>query len=69
MTAHFEAWEKEAVLLNRAKATLNRYRSVFANFRAFLEHDDATKVTAEDVIRFKDARLTEGIKGKTINET
>jgi hypothetical protein len=43
----------------------NRYRSVFTNFRFFLGHDDATKVTAEDVIRFKDARLGEGISGKT----
>ncbi len=68
MTAMFEAWEKEALQLNRASATPNRYRSVFANFRSFLKHDDATKVTAEDVIRFKDARLGEGIAGKTIKD-
>ncbi len=68
MTAMFGAWEKEALQLNRASATPNRYRSVFANFRAFLAHDDATRVTAEDVIRFKDARLAEGISGKTIKD-
>jgi integrase len=68
MTAMFEAWEKEALQLNRASATPNRYRSVFTNFRSFLGHDDATKVTPEDVIRFKDARLEEGISGKTIKD-
>jgi integrase len=68
MTAMFAAWEKEAIQLNRASATPNRYRSVFTNFRAFLGHDDATKITAEDVIRFKDARLAEGISGKTIKD-
>jgi len=68
MTAMFGAWEKEAMQLNRASATPNRYRSVFTSFRAFLGHDDATKVTVEDVIRFKDARLAEGISGKTIKD-
>jgi integrase len=68
MTAMFEAWEKEAMQLNRASATPNRYRSVFTNFRGFLGHNDAMKVTAEDVIRFKDARLAEGISGKTIKD-
>lgn len=68
MTAMFAAWEKEAVQLNRASATPYRYRSVFANFRSFMGHDDATKVTTEDVIRFKDARLGEGISGKTIKD-
>ena len=68
MTAMFEAWEKEAIQLNRASATPNRYRSVFANFRSFLGHDDATKVTPEDIIQFKDARLGEGISGKTIKD-
>jgi len=57
MTALFDAWEREAAQLNRASATANRYRSVFANFHTFLEHDDAARVTPEDVIRFKDARL------------
>jgi site-specific recombinase XerD len=68
MTAMFEAWEKEALQLSRASATPNRYRSVVANFRSFLGQDDATKVTVEDVIRFKDARLGEVIAGKTIGD-
>ncbi|NIX78104.1 DUF6538 domain-containing protein [Microvirga terricola] len=64
----FDAWEKEATHLHRAKATINRYRSVFTNLRVFLKHDDATKITAEDLVRFKDARLAEGISGKTIKD-
>jgi hypothetical protein len=68
MTALFYAWEKEALQLKRASATPNRYRSVFATLRAFLGHDDAGAVTPEDIIRFKDARLADGISGKTLKD-
>jgi integrase len=68
LTSLFEAWEKQVMQLGRAKATPNRYRSVFANLRTFLGHDDASRVTPEDIIAFKDARLAEGISGRTIKD-
>ena len=68
ITAMLEAWEAEAMKLDRAEATARRYGSAFKLFKAFLGHDDATAVTDEDVIRYKDHRLASGISGKTFKD-
>jgi integrase len=52
-----ESWWQEAKATGRKPSTYESYRNTVANFAAFLGHDDATKVTPEDVLRFKDYRL------------
>lgn len=68
MSDMFDAWEKEAVRLNRAAATVRAYRSVFAAFRTFIGNDDAKAVTAEDVIRYKNDLFDKGLQAKTIKD-
>ena len=53
-----EAWWREAQATGRKPSTYESYSNTFANFGRFLGHDDAGRVTADDVIRFKDHRLT-----------
>ena len=53
-----EAWWAEAKTTGRKPSTFESYGNTFANFGRFLDHDDAGRVTIEDVIRFKDYRLT-----------
>ena len=52
-----EAWWREAKSAGRKPSTYDSYRRTTAGFVAFLGHDDATRVTPEDVVRFKDHRL------------
>lgn len=47
------------------KALYDRERTVAA-FVAFLGHDDAAKVTADDVVRWKEARIAAGRSLKTV---
>lgn len=47
------------------KALYDRERTAKA-FETFLGHDDATRVTAEDAIRWKEARLGAGLSAKTV---
>lgn len=56
-----EDWWREAKATGRKPSTYESYRNTMAGFVAFLKHDDASKVTPDDVLRFKDHRL------KTIN--
>ncbi|MGR7996726.1 DUF6538 domain-containing protein [Xanthobacter sp. ZOL 2024] len=52
-----EGWWTEAKALGRKPSTYESYSATTAAFVAFLGHDDANRVTPEDVIRFKDHRL------------
>ena len=54
-----EGWWRESKATGISASTHESYRNTFAKFVAFLGHDDATRVTADDVIRFKDMRLAE----------
>lgn len=54
-----ELWWVEAEALGTKPATLQNYKGVFRIFAAFLKHSDAGRVTADDVLRFKDHRLTQ----------
>jgi hypothetical protein len=65
ITGLFEAWQQDAIRLNRSEATVSRYRSVLTNLTAFIEHDEATD---QDIIRFKDARLADGVCGKRVKD-
>jgi integrase len=53
-----EQWWQEAKAAGRKPNTYEAYRKTIAIFTAFLGHDDASRVTPEDVIRFKEHRLT-----------
>ncbi|MCE1237849.1 MAG: tyrosine-type recombinase/integrase [Hyphomicrobiales bacterium] len=68
LTELIEAWWAESSVLGLAVKTHDSYASTFKKFSAFLGHDDASRVTPEDVIRYKDHRLASGLKAKTIKD-
>jgi len=51
-------WWKEAQATGRKPSTYESYSNTVEGFVAFLGHDDATKVTPEHVVGFKDHRLS-----------
>lgn len=51
-------WWKEAKATGRKPSTYDSYRNTMASLVVFLKHDDATLVSPEDIIRFKDYRLS-----------
>ncbi|RWP12306.1 MAG: hypothetical protein EOR00_27170 [Mesorhizobium sp.] len=53
-----ESWWRESKAAGRKPSTYDSYRNAFAYLAQFLEHNDASKVTARDVIAFKDHRLS-----------
>jgi integrase len=55
--ALFDGWWAEAEKTGRAISTHSGYRRTLVLFSTFLQHNDATKVAPEDVVRFKDYRL------------
>ena len=68
-TELLRGWWTEAKAGGRSQRTLEAYRGAISKFAAFLGHDDATRVTDEDVVRFKDHRLAQGISLKTIRDS
>ncbi|MCJ2109032.1 phage integrase N-terminal SAM-like domain-containing protein [Methylobacterium sp. E-041] len=58
LTDLFEAWWQEAKRAGRKPSTHESYEKTVRYLVAFLKHDDATRVTAEDIVAFKDHRLT-----------
>lgn len=58
MTSLFEAWWREALSAGRKPSTHESYWNTTKGFIAFLQHDDATRITPEDVVAFKDYRLS-----------
>jgi integrase len=52
-----DAWWQEAKAAGRKPSTYESCRNTVAGLVMLLGHDDATRVTPEDVIRFKDHRL------------
>jgi integrase len=57
LTGILDGWWTEAKATGRKPSTHESYRNTVAGFVAFLGHDDAKRVTPEDVVRFKDHRL------------
>jgi integrase len=57
LTGLVAGWRVEAVARNLSPSTIEGYERTFAQLRAFLGHDDAGRVTPDDVIGFKDHRL------------
>ncbi|WP_152047171.1 DUF6538 domain-containing protein [Aureimonas psammosilenae] len=58
MTGLFEAWWREAQAAGRKPSTHESYQNTVKGFVAFLKHDDAARITADDVVAFKDHRLS-----------
>ena len=52
-----EAWWREARAAGRKPSTYESYRNTVAALVTLLGHEDAARVTAEDVVRFKDHRM------------
>jgi len=63
----FADWWREAKATGRKSSTHDNYRNTIKNFIAFLGHDDAAKVTRDDVLRFKDHRLSI-VSAKTVKD-
>jgi integrase len=57
LKALVEDWWREAKAAGRKPSTHESYRNSMAALVAFLRHDDALRVTPEDILRFKDHRL------------
>lgn len=57
LTALVEDWWREAKATGRKPNTHESYGNSMAALVAFLSHDDALRVTPEDILRFKDHRL------------
>src|SRR5690606_13035454 len=68
MTGLVEDWWREASAAGHSESTHESYRKAFATLAAFLKHDDASRVTESDVLRFKDHLLTAtSAKGKRLS--
>lgn len=62
-----EGWQAEAQRLDKSPSTIEGYSRTVRQFIAFLRHDDATRVTQEDVLRYKHKRLVEDMRSpKTV---
>lgn len=53
-----EDWWREGKASGLKPSTYESYRHAFEGLSAFLKHNDARQVTPEDVVRFKDHRLS-----------
>lgn len=69
LTALVEDWWREAKLAGRKQSTYESYRNTMAKLVAFLKHDKASRVTPEDIVRFKDHRLQRGASAKTVKDS
>lgn len=49
-----------------AKKTLYEWTRVLRTFEKFLGHDDAGRVTADDVVRWKEAMISGGLRTRTV---
>lgn len=66
LTDLFDRWQRET---KPAGSTVTTWRGIVAALINELGHDDAGRVTAEEVVRFKDSRVTLGRSPKTINDS
>lgn len=69
LTELVEDWWKEAKAAGRKPSTYESYRNTMAKIVAVLKHDDASRVTPEDIVRFKDVRIESGVSPKTVKDS
>ncbi len=68
LPALFEQWQKHPEQVGIAQSTIASYRKTLGKLADFLGHDDAARVSREDVERFADRRRTE-VSLKTVNDS
>lgn len=66
ITGLAEGWWREAKAAGRSVSTHEAYQRVAQQLSEFLGHDDARAVTEDNIIAFKDHRLSQGVSLKTI---
>lgn len=69
LTDLVEDWWKEAKAAGRKPSTYESYRNTMAKLVAILKHDNASRVTPEDIVRFKDVRIESGVSPKTVKDS
>jgi hypothetical protein len=69
LTSILDDWGREAKAAGRSVSTLQSYERSLRQFAEFLKHDDAFRITPEDVRRFKDHRIAEGRSLKTVKDS
>lgn len=69
LTGLVEDWWKEAKRAGRKQSTYESYRNSMARLVTFLKHDTASRVTPEDIVRFKDYRMQSGVSPKTVKDS
>jgi integrase len=68
LTELVELWWAERKAAGTAESTYVNYRGTVRKLIEFLGHDDAARVTALDIVRFKDHRLAAGISARTVKD-
>lgn len=63
-----QAWHDAALARDVTKRDAERFRRVVLRFAEWLGHDDATRVTRPDAVRWADTRSKAGIAASTINK-
>jgi hypothetical protein len=66
LMALVEDWWREAKAGGMSLSTYESYRNTARKFGQFLKHDDAGRVSTEDVLRYKDWRIASGINPWTV---
>ncbi len=62
-----DGWWAEARAVGRKQSTYNAYQGTIETLAAFLKHDDARRITEDDLLRFKTNRL-ESVSAKTVRD-
>jgi integrase len=57
ITGLFDLWWTEAKALGRSQSTHDGYKNGIDRLVEFLKHDDASRITPDDALRFKEHRL------------
>ncbi|MCK1683799.1 tyrosine-type recombinase/integrase [Bradyrhizobium sp. 147] len=69
LSALVEHWWKEAKAAGRKQSTYESYRNTVAKLVGFLKHDQASRVTPQDIVRYKDHRFQGGASAKTVKDS
>jgi integrase len=65
----FKDWWSEAKAAGRTESTHDSYSRTFRLFGEFLGHDDASRISTDDIQRFKDHRREQGASIKTVRDS
>jgi len=63
-----QAWHASAIERNVRIKSADRFKSIFFRFVAWLQYDEAHRVTKADVLRWADDRVKSGIRASTVNK-